>query len=153
MSQATAAFTEAQLQAISAIVQQAVLPLRQKEGLTNGDAHGISNGYHYTAPENINDAPDRVKFAYWVPNVSGGLVISKIPQRTKWDYESNVRYAQTAENVGFEFALSQIRFMAGYGAVSPPLPLRQRSLLMVAFRKTNMNQSLFLKHYFTAPRS
>ena len=34
----------------------------------------------------------------------------------RWDYESNVRYAQTAENVGFEFALTQIRFMAGYGA-------------------------------------
>ncbi|KAL3419900.1 luciferase family protein [Phlyctema vagabunda] len=74
------------------------------------------NGHSYTAPEDINNAPDRVKFAYWVPNVSGGLVISKIPQNTKWDYESNVKYAQTAENVGFEYALSQIRFMAGYGA-------------------------------------
>ncbi|ETI23639.1 dimethyl sulfone monooxygenase SfnG [Cladophialophora carrionii CBS 160.54] len=64
----------------------------------------------------VNAAPDRIKFAYWVPNVSGGLVISKIPQHTNWDLESNVRYAQTAENVGFEYALSQIRFMAGYGA-------------------------------------
>jgi len=27
-----------------------------------------------------------------------------------------VRYAQTAEDVGFEYALTQIRFMAGYGA-------------------------------------
>lgn len=36
----------------------------------------------------------------------------------RWDYLSNVRYAQTAENVGFEFALTQIRFMSGYGAVS-----------------------------------
>lgn len=25
-----------------------------------------------------------VKFAYWVPNVSGGLVVSKIEQRTDW---------------------------------------------------------------------
>ena len=25
---------------------------------------------------------DPIKFAYWVPNVSGGLVISKIEQRT-----------------------------------------------------------------------
>jgi len=25
---------------------------------------------------------DAVKFAYWVPNVSGGLVVSKIEQRT-----------------------------------------------------------------------
>lgn len=51
-----------------------------------------------------------------MPNVSGGLVISKIPQRTNWDLDSNVKYAQTAEKVGFEYALSQIRFMAGYGA-------------------------------------
>ncbi|OCT50571.1 Alkanesulfonate monooxygenase [Cladophialophora carrionii] len=64
----------------------------------------------------VNAAPDRIKFAYWVPNVSGGLVISKIPQHTNWDLESNVRYARTAEDVGFEYALSQIRFMAGYGA-------------------------------------
>lgn len=51
-----------------------------------------------------------------MPNVSGGLVISKIPQRTDWTFEKNVEYAQTAERVGFEYALSQIRFMAGYGA-------------------------------------
>lgn len=38
-------------------------------------------------------------------------------RNVSWDYASNVRYAQTAENVGFEYALTQIRFMAGYGAV------------------------------------
>lgn len=43
-------------------------------------------------------------------------MISKIPQRTDWTFEKNVEYAQTAERVGFEYALSQIRFMAGYGA-------------------------------------
>lgn len=37
----------------------------------------------FLAQPNINDEPNRVKFAYWVPNVSGGLVISKIPQRTQ----------------------------------------------------------------------
>lgn len=40
-------------------------------------------------------------------------------KHNRWDYKSNVKYAQTAENVGFEYALTQIRFMAGYGAVSP----------------------------------
>jgi alkanesulfonate monooxygenase len=45
--------------------------------------HEHTNGHHFIAPENVNAAEDRVKFAYWVPNVSGGLVISKIPQRTK----------------------------------------------------------------------
>ncbi|TDG02352.1 dimethyl sulfone monooxygenase SfnG [Paraburkholderia guartelaensis] len=57
-----------------------------------------------------------VKFAYWVPNVSGGLVVSTIEQRTDWSLDYNQRLAQTAERAGFEYALSQIRFTAGYGA-------------------------------------
>lgn len=57
-----------------------------------------------------------IKFAYWVPNVSGGLVISKIEQRTDWSLEYNVKLAQLAEENGFDYALSQIRFTAGYGA-------------------------------------
>ncbi|EJN02534.1 dimethylsulfone monooxygenase SfnG [Phyllobacterium sp. YR531] len=57
-----------------------------------------------------------VKFAYWVPNVSGGLVISDIEQRTSWDIDYNRKLAQIAEANGFDYALSQIRFTAGYGA-------------------------------------
>lgn len=57
-----------------------------------------------------------IKFAYWVPNVSGGLVVSDIEQRTDWSYDYNVRLAQAAEANGFEYALTQIRFTAGYGA-------------------------------------
>ena len=59
---------------------------------------------------------DHVKFAYWVPNVSGGLVTSDIEQRTDWSYEYNAKLAQTAENNGFEYALSQVRYEASYGA-------------------------------------
>jgi FMNH2-dependent dimethyl sulfone monooxygenase len=59
---------------------------------------------------------DNLKFAYWVPNVSGGLVVSKIQQRTDWSLEYNVKLAQLAEAAGFDYALSQIRFTAGYGA-------------------------------------
>lgn len=73
--------------------------------------------------DKINADPDRVKFAYWVPNVSGGLVVSKTPQRTSWHIKDNIRYAQTAEQVGFEYALSQIRFMSGYGAASQHEPV------------------------------
>jgi len=57
-----------------------------------------------------------IQFAYWVPNVSGGLVISNIPQRTGWDFDYNRKLAQTAEKAGFDYALTQIRFTAGYGA-------------------------------------
>ena len=59
---------------------------------------------------------DQVKFAYWVPNVSGGLVTSDIEQRTDWNYAYNAKLAQTAENNGFEYALSQVRYEASYGA-------------------------------------
>jgi FMNH2-dependent dimethyl sulfone monooxygenase len=62
------------------------------------------------------DVPQPVKFAYWVPNVSGGLVISKIEQRTDWGLEYNVKLASLAERSGFEYALSQVRYMASYGA-------------------------------------
>ncbi len=57
-----------------------------------------------------------LRFAYWVPNVSGGLVVSKIPQRTSWDVDYNRKLAVLAENNGFEYALSQVRYMASYGA-------------------------------------
>ncbi|WP_120003476.1 dimethylsulfone monooxygenase SfnG [Nesterenkonia muleiensis] len=60
--------------------------------------------------------PEDLKFAYWVPNVSGGLVVSTVDQRTDWGYDYNVKLAQTAEQVGFEYALSQVRYLSSYGA-------------------------------------
>ncbi len=59
---------------------------------------------------------DEIKFAYWVPNVSGGLVTSDIEQRTNWEYEYNAKLARTAEQNGFEYALTQVRYEASYGA-------------------------------------
>jgi FMNH2-dependent dimethyl sulfone monooxygenase len=67
------------------------------------------------AIENTNNSHD-IRFAYWVPNVSGGLVVSNIEQRTEWNIDYNRRLAQVAEKSGFDYALSQIRFTAGYGA-------------------------------------
>lgn len=57
-----------------------------------------------------------LQFAYWSPNVSGGLVISKYPQKTGWTFEDNVRYASVAEQNGFDYVLLQTRFFASYGA-------------------------------------
>ena len=58
----------------------------------------------------------KTKFAYWVPNVSGGLVITSLPMNTDWSYEYNKKLAQTAEQVGFEYALAQARFFGSYNA-------------------------------------
>lgn len=60
--------------------------------------------------------PTPISFAYWVPNVSGGLVVSNIEQRTDYSIDYNRKLAQTAEKSGFDYALTQIRFTAGYGA-------------------------------------
>jgi FMNH2-dependent dimethyl sulfone monooxygenase len=57
-----------------------------------------------------------LRFAYWVPNVSGGLVTSTIEQRTDWSFDYNRKLAQMAERAGFDYALSQVRYTASYGA-------------------------------------
>ncbi|MBG6178955.1 dimethylsulfone monooxygenase SfnG [Arthrobacter sp. CAN_A1] len=62
------------------------------------------------------DLSQPLKFAYWVPNVSGGLVVSTIEQRTSWDFDYNKKLARIAERAGFEYALSQTRYAASYGA-------------------------------------
>lgn len=60
--------------------------------------------------------PDALNFAYWVPNVSGGLVVSDIEQRTDHSPAYNVDTARVAEQVGFDYALTQVRYLASYGA-------------------------------------
>ncbi|SLM98376.1 dimethylsulfone monooxygenase SfnG [Brevibacterium yomogidense] len=64
----------------------------------------------------VADLASPLKFAYWVPNVSGGLVISTVEQRTDWGIDYNRTLARTAERLGFEYALTQTRYQASYGA-------------------------------------
>ncbi|PRE17980.1 dimethylsulfone monooxygenase SfnG [Burkholderia multivorans] len=78
---------------------------------------------------------DGVKFAYWVPNVSGGLVVSTIEQRTDWSLEYNQQLARVAEAAGFDYALSQIRFTAGYGAEYQHEPVSFSQALLHATTK------------------
>lgn len=83
-------------------------------------------------------ASEPVKFAYWVPNVSGGLVISNIEQRTSWDIGYNIKLAQIAEAAGFDYALSQIRFTAGYGADNQHESVSFSQALLHATEKLNV---------------
>ena len=57
----------------------------------------MSNVHPYPAPAPATG--DEIKFAYWVPNVCGGLVVSKIEQRTDWGIDYNRKLAQLAETV------------------------------------------------------
>ena len=79
-----------------------------------------------------------VKFAYWVPNVSGGLVVSKHPQKTGWDFEANKRYVQIAEESGFDYALLQTRFFASYGAEFQLEAITLASALAAVTKKINL---------------
>jgi FMNH2-dependent dimethyl sulfone monooxygenase len=47
-----------------------------------------------------NGTAEPLKFAYWVPNVSGGLVTSTIDQRTDWGFDYNRELAVRAERAG-----------------------------------------------------
>ena len=51
---------------------------------------------------------DQIEFAYWVPNISGGLVITTLPMDTDWTPEANIKYARDAEEVGFATALRKL---------------------------------------------
>jgi dimethylsulfone monooxygenase len=87
----------------------------------------------------VRDPGDEpIRFAYWVPNVSGGLVISNIEQRTSWDIDYNRKLAQTAENNGFDYALSQIRFTAGYGAEYQHEPVLFSHALLAATKRLKL---------------
>ena len=49
-------------------------------------------------------------FGYWAPILSGGYVLSNILQDTEWSVAANIRLAQTAESVGFDYTLLPARF-------------------------------------------
>lgn len=79
-----------------------------------------------------------LEFAYWAPNVSGGLVISNLPQRTGWSFEDNKRYAQIAEEIGFDYVLLQTRFFASYGAENQLEASALASALAATTKKLNI---------------
>jgi FMNH2-dependent dimethyl sulfone monooxygenase len=79
-----------------------------------------------------------LQFAYWAPNVSGGLVVSQIPQKTGWSFEDNKRYAQIAEEVGFNYVLLQTRFFASYGAENQLEAAALGSALAAVTKKLNI---------------
>lgn len=56
------------------------------------------------------------KFAYWVPNVSGGLVITDWPMKTDWKWPFNKEIAQTGEKVGLDCALAQAHLFGSCNA-------------------------------------
>lgn len=91
---------------------------------------------------NDPSAREPIKFAYWVPNVSGGLVVSDIEQRTGWQLEDNIELARTAERVGFEYALSQVRYQSSYGAAQQHDAAAMSLAILLATEKLNVIQAV-----------
>jgi FMNH2-dependent dimethyl sulfone monooxygenase len=56
-----------------------------------------------------------VRFGYWMPLGSGGMVISNLQQRTDWTLDWNARMAQVAEDLGYDYGLAPARFIASHG--------------------------------------
>ncbi len=79
-----------------------------------------------------------LQFAFWAPNVSGGLVITDLPQKTGWSFEDNKRYAQIAEKIGFDYVLLQTRFFASYGAENQLEAASLASALAATTKKLNI---------------
>lgn len=66
------------------------------------------------------------------------MVVSKIEQRTSWDIDYNRKLAQIAERSGFDYALSQIRFTAGYGAEYQHEPVLFSHALLAATERLKL---------------
>ncbi|WP_031467911.1 dimethylsulfone monooxygenase SfnG [Sciscionella sediminilitoris] len=88
------------------------------------------------APNPHLDTP--LEFAYWVPNVSGGLVTSTIEQRTDWGFDYNTELARLAEHSGFSYALSQVRYASSYGAAQQHDPAAFSLGLLLATEKLKL---------------
>ncbi|RXG84409.1 LLM class flavin-dependent oxidoreductase [Bradyrhizobium zhanjiangense] len=69
-------------------------------------------------------------------------MISSIEQRTSWDIDYNRKLAQIAEKAGFDYALSQIRFAAGYGADKQHEPVSFSHALLAATEKLKVIAAL-----------
>ncbi len=78
--------------------------------------HHTSHALTHPIADSGAATPDPLSFAYWVPNVSGGLVVSNIEQRTNHTPDYNRDVARAAERAGFDYALTQVRYLASYGA-------------------------------------
>lgn len=78
------------------------------------------NDRNIPTPRQIGDiyGAEPLKFAFWVPAFAGGFVSSTIEQRTRWDFDYNIRLAQIAEKAGFDYGLIATRWASTHGADS-----------------------------------
>src|SRR6202158_4737121 len=57
---------------------------------------------------------NKLKLGFFSPNCSGGMSVTKVPERWVNSWENNIRLAQLADDAGIEFMLPIARWM-GYG--------------------------------------
>src|SRR5258708_16428446 len=65
---------------------------------------------------------NKLKLGFFSPNCSGGMSVTKVPERWVNSWDNNIRLAQLADEAGIEFLLPIARWI-GYGG-GTPLPPR-----------------------------
>src|SRR6266478_5342163 len=57
---------------------------------------------------------NKLKLGFFSPNCSGGMSVTKVPERWVNSWDNNIRLAQLADEAGIEFLLPIARWI-GYG--------------------------------------
>src|SRR5258708_10274161 len=70
---------------------------------------------------------NKLKLGFFSPNCSGGMSVTKVPERWVNSWDNNIRLAQLADEAGIEFLLPIARWI-GYGGGNdiPPTPVGRR---------------------------
>src|SRR5260221_3737464 len=75
---------------------------------------------------------NKLKLGFFSPNCSGGMSVTKVPERWVTSWDNNIRLAQLADEAGIEFLLPIARWI-GYGGETD-LPRRPVASLTGAAR-------------------
>ena len=74
---------------------------------------------------------DHFRLGLFSSNCSGGLAVTKIPERWSASWEDNLRLAQVAEETGIDFMLPIARWI-GYGGDTNRIGLTALQMAVVA---------------------
>src|SRR5260221_11425711 len=72
---------------------------------------------------------NKLKLGFFSPNCSGGMSVTKVPERWVNSWDNNIRLAKLADEAGIEFLLPIARWIGYGGRTASPRPPRGRAPL------------------------
>src|SRR5260370_9103262 len=86
---------------------------------------------------------NKLKLGFFSPNCSGGMSVTKVPERWVNSWDNNIRLAQLADEAGIEFLLPIARWIGyGGGTTSPAPALAAPTSAHTAAAQTHQHTSL-----------